>query len=74
MCLDPSFRFSDDLKINVSFELHPNIPEIHTHILLYAKGGVIKQIKAPEKVNVELTDLWEKNRTCDNEESVKIFF
>ena len=40
------------------FELHPHIGEIRTDILLYEKGLVVKHIKAPERVNVELPDLW----------------
>ena len=39
------------------FELHPHIPEIRKEILVYEKGGVIKHIKAPAIVRVELTYL-----------------
>ena len=39
------------------FELHPHIGEIRTDILVYEKGGVIKNIKAPARVKVELPDL-----------------
>ena len=38
------------------FQLHPHIPEIRTEIFVYEKGGVIKPIKAPAIVKVELTD------------------
>ena len=38
------------------FELHPHIGAICTDILVYEKGEVIKHIKAPAKVKVELTD------------------
>ena len=40
------------------FELHPHIGDIRTDILLYEKGLVVKHIKAPERVNVKLPDLW----------------
>ena len=49
------------------FELHPPLGEIRTDILVYEKGGVIKHIKAPEKVKVELPDLWKKFM-CDDVE------
>ena len=39
------------------FELHPHIGEINTDILVSEKGGVIKHIKAPARVKVELPDL-----------------
>ena len=39
------------------FQWHPHIDEIHTKILVYEKGRVIKQIKAPARVKVELPDL-----------------
>ena len=39
------------------FELHPHIHEIRTKILMYGKGGVVKYIKAPVIVKVEVTDL-----------------
>ena len=41
-------------------------------ILVYAKGGVIKNINAPELVKVELTGLL-KNRTCDDVKYGNIF-
>ena len=39
------------------FELHPHIGEIRMEILVYEKDGVIKHIKAPARVKVELLDL-----------------
>ena len=39
------------------FELYPHIGEIPTEILGYEKGGVIRHIKAPAIVKVELLDL-----------------
>ena len=36
---------------------HPYIGEIHTKNLVYEKGEVIKHIKAPAIVKVELLDL-----------------
>ena len=41
----------------LQFELHPHIGEILTDILVYEKGGVIKYIKAPARVKVDLPDL-----------------
>ena len=38
------------------FELHTHIGDIRTYILVYEKGGVIKHIKAPAIIKVELTD------------------
>ena len=38
------------------FELHPHIGEIHTDILVYEKGGLIKHIKMPARIKVELPD------------------
>ena len=55
------------------FEQHPPIPEIHTDTLGYEKARVIKHIKTPAIVKVELTDLWKKNRTCNDEEQGKIY-
>ena len=54
------------LNKTFQFELHPHIGEIRTKILVYDKGGVIKHIKAPARVNAELPGLW-KNRMRDNE-------
>ena len=58
------------------FELHPNIDEIHTDILVYEKGGVIKHIKAPARVKVELPDLWQSVTKLmrDDVEKGQIFF
>ena len=39
------------------FELHPHTGEICTEILVYEKGGVIIQVKAPAINKVELLDL-----------------
>ena len=39
------------------FELHPHLGEIHTEILVYEKGGVIKHVEAPAINKVELLDL-----------------
>ena len=39
------------------FELHPHIGEIHTEVLVYEKGGVIKRIEAPSINKVEHFDL-----------------
>ena len=39
------------------FELHPHTGEIHTKILVYDKGGVIKHLEAPAINKVELLDL-----------------
>ena len=39
------------------FELHPHIGEIRTFILVYEKVGVVKRVKAPARVKVELPDL-----------------
>ena len=39
------------------FYYHPSIIKIRTDILVYEKGGVIRHIKAPAIVKVELTDL-----------------
>ena len=36
--------------------MHPHIPEIHTEIVVYARGGVIKHIKALAIIKVGLTD------------------
>ena len=41
------------------------IGEIRTHMLVYEKGGVIKHIKAPARVKVELPDLWRKKMRDD---------
>ena len=38
------------------FELQPHIGGIHPKILWYEKGGIIKHIKAPANVTVELPD------------------
>ena len=51
----PVLMIKKDLKNNS--ELQPNIGEVHTDILVYEKGGVIKHIKAPTRVKVELPDL-----------------
>ena len=37
--------------------MHPHIGVIRTDILVYEKGGVIKLIKAPARVKVELPNL-----------------
>ena len=39
------------------FELHPHIDEICMDVLVYEKGRIMKQIKAPARVKVELPDL-----------------
>ena len=39
------------------FELHPNIGEIRTEILVYEKSWVIKHIKATARVKSELPDM-----------------
>ena len=39
------------------FESYPHIGEIRMDILVYEKGWVIKNIKAPTRVEVELPDL-----------------
>ena len=39
------------------FEMHPHIGEIHTEILVYEKGGVIKHAEAPAINKVEVLDL-----------------
>ena len=39
------------------FELHPHICEVRMEILVHEKDGVIKYIKAPAGVKVELSDL-----------------
>ena len=39
------------------FESHQHIGEIRTNILGYEKGWIIKHIKAPARVKVELPDL-----------------
>ena len=39
------------------FELHPHTGEIHTEILVYEKGVVIKHVEAPAINKVELLDL-----------------
>ena len=39
------------------FELHPHIGEIRREMLVYEKGVVIKDIKAPARVNAELPNL-----------------
>ena len=49
------------------YNLHPHIGEIRTEILVYHKGGVIKHIKAPARVKVELPNLC-KNRMSDDQE------
>ena len=64
----PFKHFLMILKQMFNFCWHPPTPEIHTDVFFYKKGGVIKHIKAPVIVNMELTDLWEKNRTCDDVE------
>ena len=38
------------------FELQPQIGYIRTDILVYEKGVLIKHIKAPARVKVELAD------------------
>ena len=74
-----SFHFSIFIMIQnkkIQFQWHPHIGEIHTKILVYQKGRVIKNIKAPARVNVELPDLW-KNRMvwqCGIAIFVKKFF
>ena len=40
-----------------NFELHLQIREIHAEILVYEKGVVIKHIKAPATLKVEINDL-----------------
>ena len=43
-------------QLMFQFELHPHIGEIPMDILVYEKGRVIKHIKAPARVQVELPD------------------
>ena len=50
-------RFLIFSKEMFHFELHPKIPEIHTKILMYGKGVLIKHSKAPATVTVEIPDL-----------------
>ena len=38
------------------FELHPHVGEIRTNSLVSEKGEVIKHIKAPARVKVEIPD------------------
>ena len=45
--------------------LHKHIGEIHTTILGYDKGWVIKHIKAPARVKVELPNMC-KNKMSDD--------
>ena len=45
------------LGIMIQFELHLHLDEIRTEILVYEKGGLLKHIKAPARVKVELHDL-----------------
>ena len=47
------------------YELHPHLGEIGTDILVYDKGGAIKHIKAPARV--ELPDLWQNKMLNDVE-------
>ena len=55
------------------FKLHPHIGDIRTDILVYDKGRVIKKIKTPARVKVELSNLWQ-NEKCDDVEKGQIFF
>ena len=55
------------------FELHPHIGEIRTDILVYEKGGVIKHIKTPARVKVELPD-FDKMKCVMMWNRVKYFF
>ena len=50
----PVRPFSNDLRRNFQFELHPHKGEIRTEILVYEKGGVIKHVEAPAINKVEL--------------------
>ena len=49
------------------FELHPHTGEIRTGILVYEKGGVIKNVEAPAINKVDLLDLV-KNGPSDDVE------
>ena len=55
--IDASPPFLMIKNLMFQFELHPHIGEIRTDILVYEKVGVIKHIKAPARVKVELPDL-----------------
>ena len=56
-CFFPFIHFSNDSKQKIQFLWHPHIGETHTKNLVYEKGRVIKHIKAPGRVKVELPDL-----------------
>ena len=56
-----SFRLLMFSKKMQNFELHPQIPQIHTKIMVYGNGVLIKHIKPPAIVKVEFTDLWKVN-------------
>ena len=55
------------------FELHPHIDEICMNIMLYEKSWVIKHLKEPPRVKVELPDLWQ-NKIRENMEKGQTFF
>ena len=53
----PPSNFLTIKKKKFQFEFHPLTGEIRTDILVYQKGGVIKHIKVPARVKVDLPDL-----------------
>ena len=51
------FHFSHNILKRCLFPSNHISYDIHTNVLLYDKSGVLKHIKAPTIVEVELTDL-----------------
>ena len=53
----PSIFLKIKKYIFLKSELHPHIGEICTDILVYEKGGVIKHIKAPARIELPHDDV-----------------